>query len=239
MWVSWLAASALTAFAVARSRSIDRNQLIIVGALGVMSVKLSRLDAFFAIAAMFFAVRTLKQANAVVVSASRNPERRLPALACAFAICVAAVAAAIGSRVTTVPSRSDLVPDSNVAAYVREQKLAGNLLVWFDWGEYTIWHFGPNLKVSIDGRRETAYSAELIAAHMQFYFGKEEEWRYADVIHADYVWLPRQLVIARRLQRNGWFSLCEGSTSILLTRRSDLHPCPGHQTSTSRVFPEL
>jgi len=240
VWVSWLAAFALTAFAVARSRSsVDRKQLTIVVVLGVMSVRLSRLDAFFAIAAMFFAVRALKQARVVMISAPGNPERRLPVLAYAFAICVAAIAAAIVPRVTTVPSRSDLVPDSNVAVYVREQELRGNVLVWFDWGEYSIWHFGPDLKVSIDGRRETVYSAELIDAHMQFYFGKEEEWRYADVIDADYVWLPRQLVIARQLQRNGWFSLCEGPASILLTRRPVVHPCAGHQTSTSRVFPEL
>jgi len=39
--------------------------------------------------------------------------------------------------------------------------IEGNLLVDFDWGEYVIWHLGPQLKVSIDGRRETVYSEQM------------------------------------------------------------------------------
>ncbi len=34
----------------------------------------------------------------------------------------------------------------------------GNVAVPFDWGEYVIWHLGPEVKVSNDGRRETVYS---------------------------------------------------------------------------------
>ena len=28
----------------------------------------------------------------------------------------------------------------------------------YDWGEYVLWHLGPGVKVSMDGRRETVYS---------------------------------------------------------------------------------
>jgi hypothetical protein len=33
-----------------------------------------------------------------------------------------------------------------------------NVAVHFNWGEYVLWHAGPRVKVSMDGRRETVYS---------------------------------------------------------------------------------
>ena len=33
-----------------------------------------------------------------------------------------------------------------------------NVAVHFNWGEYVMWHAGPRVKVSMDGRRETVYS---------------------------------------------------------------------------------
>ena len=32
------------------------------------------------------------------------------------------------------------------------------MTVDFDWGEYVIWHLGPQVRVSVDGRRETVYA---------------------------------------------------------------------------------
>jgi hypothetical protein len=44
----------------------------------------------------------------------------------------------------------------------------GHLLVDFDWGEYVIWHLGPRVKVSIDGRRETVYSSQALTRDLDF-----------------------------------------------------------------------
>jgi hypothetical protein len=41
---------------------------------------------------------------------------------------------------------------------LKQSGLRGNLAVPYDWGEYALWHLGPQIKVSMDGRRETAYS---------------------------------------------------------------------------------
>ena len=41
---------------------------------------------------------------------------------------------------------------------LKQSEVAGNMAVPFDWGEYVIWHLGPRMKVSNDGRRETLYS---------------------------------------------------------------------------------
>lgn len=49
------------------------------------------------------------------------------------------------------------MPEREAVAFLRSNRLHGKLLTWFDYGEYAIWHLAPKLRVSLDGRRETAY----------------------------------------------------------------------------------
>lgn len=58
-------------------------------------------------------------------------------------------------------------------------KLSGvkaNLACFFDWGEYCIWHLGPDIKVSIDGRRETVYNEKAYQKNVEFINGHPENW---------------------------------------------------------------
>ena len=41
------------------------------------------------------------------------------------------------------------------------------------WGEYVIWHLGPKVLVSTDGRRETVYPEMIYQDNLHFYFGKD------------------------------------------------------------------
>jgi hypothetical protein len=156
-----------------------------------------------------------------------------------FLVCLVAVGFVIKKRISTVPVPGYLMPDVNVAAYVRDEQLQGKVLTWFDWGQYTIWHFGPKLKVSMDGRRETVYSAAVVDAHMRFYFGSANEWRYADVIGADYVWIPKELPITRELLLHGWHRICEGQTSVLFGKAPHQRSCPENISTGDRLFPQL
>ena len=49
---------------------------------------------------------------------------------------------------------------ARAVALLKQSGIRGNMAVPFDWGEYVIWHLGPGIKVSVDGRRETVYSEE-------------------------------------------------------------------------------
>ena len=51
---------------------------------------------------------------------------------------------------------------ARAVALLKRAGVRGNMAVPFDWGEYVIWHLGPEVKVSIDGRRETVYSDESL-----------------------------------------------------------------------------
>jgi hypothetical protein len=53
-------------------------------------------------------------------------------------------------------------------AMLADSGVTANLAVFFDWGEYVLWHAGPRVKVSVDGRRETVYSDLVYLENMSF-----------------------------------------------------------------------
>lgn len=59
-------------------------------------------------------------------------------------------------------------------ALLRASGVTGNLAIFFDWGEYALWHLSPALRVSMDGRRETVYPDAVYGENMAFTFGTGE-----------------------------------------------------------------
>jgi hypothetical protein len=186
-----------------------------VTALGAASLRVSRLDAFFAIATVSLlgdqlaALRPRRTANGA--SRALWPA----AIACA-------VLAAVGPlRATTACVRMDRLawlPEPDVVQALGPKQLRGRLLSWFGWGEYAIWYFGPDLKVSFDGRRETVYSDAFAASHVALYWAPERERELVTTLNADYAWLPRDLPLALMLQREGWTPVFSGPRSVFLSR---------------------
>ena len=75
----------------------------------------------------------------------------------------------------------------------------GRLVTAFDWGQYAIWHLGPRIRVSIDGRRETIYSHEHLAVHDEVTAGTASGLKTLERWGPEYVWLP-----ASARQTRGW-----------------------------------
>lgn len=51
---------------------------------------------------------------------------------------------------------------------LKDAKVQGNLACDFNWGEYLLWHLGPELKVGMDGRRETIYNEVVYRRYLNF-----------------------------------------------------------------------
>jgi hypothetical protein len=58
---------------------------------------------------------------------------------------------------------------------IKQSGVAGNLAIDFDWGEYALYHLSPEVKVSVDGRRETMYSPQIYKENLAFKYG-EGDW---------------------------------------------------------------
>lgn len=69
--------------------------------------------------------------------------------------------------------RTDRYPVAALA-FMRERSLGGNLAVFFNWGEYALYHLYPACRVSFDGRLETVYPEEIIQLNLAFTDGKPE-----------------------------------------------------------------
>jgi hypothetical protein len=126
-------------------------------------------------------------------------------------------------------------PEASAVRFIRTENLRGNVLTWFDWGLYAIWQVGDQMRVSIDNRRETVYSAQTVADHWRFYSGGAPD--YPDRIGADYVWLPVTLPPVEQLQAQHWHVVYRGPRSTILSR-VDRPLTVGQPNAGGQCFPE-
>src|SRR5205823_886354 len=127
----------------------------------------------------------------------------IAALAVALAL-IAGAAVASARNASCVHMDAWMFPEADVASVVQRAGLRGRMLIWFDWGEYAIWHFAPAIAVSIDGRRETVYSDAVVQQQLRFYFVPAERQAIVQRLRPDYVWVPSHLEVAHQLVGDGW-----------------------------------
>jgi len=238
-WLFWLLPAGLSVLAAIRSKfRLEPRYGLFVLFLAVTSLLVSRLDAFFTLGVAFLMAEPLA-ANWRDRTADAHTQRRIHLLRPALAVVVIAVLPFVASRAARIRIGQPPMPEREAAEFVQRTGLQGRVLVWFDWGEYVIWHFSPRLRVSIDGRRETVYSDELIASHMAFYLGDDADIDLPTRIAADYIWVPKWIPVVAKLRDKGWAPLFEGPQSTIMARsRSDVRPLAlAAADAETRVFP--
>jgi len=222
LWVVLSLAAIVGIMRAWRAQTWELRRFAVVALLAVASFQVGRLEAFFAIAVVLL----LGPDIAAALSAWRKPSaapqapRKGFATAVAIAIVVALIAGgavASASNLTCVRMAADH-SEPEVVAMVKERELQGRLVVWFDWGEYAIWHFAPQLLVSIDGRRETVYSDQVMQKHLNFYYVPSSRDAFLVETRPDYIWLPADLPVVSNLLADGWMPMFRGPRSIWLSR---------------------
>jgi hypothetical protein len=128
-------------------------------------------------------------------------------------------------------------PESGSIEFFKKQATRGRVLTFFDWGEYAIWHLSPDVLVSMDGRRETVYSEDLVSAHMQFYDNGPGAAVFAESLHPDFIWLPTRLPVVQTLVNEGWHPIFRGSVSTILGRERAKTLVDLQDSETGRCFP--
>ncbi|HEY7817947.1 MAG TPA: hypothetical protein VIG29_07010, partial [Vicinamibacteria bacterium] len=96
----------------------------------------------------------------------------------------------------------------------------GNLAVFFNWGEYALYHLYPRVLVSIDGRYETVYPDEVVRANRRFNQGDPGSEAFLDTYPADFALDPRDKGAAQRLADTpGWRLWSQDETFVLYRRK--------------------
>ena len=60
--------------------------------------------------------------------------------------------------------------------WIVQNGLHGNILPFFEWGEFIIWHLSPSCRVAMDGRYETVYEDHVHREYFEFLFARPA-WR--------------------------------------------------------------
>ena len=112
---------------------------------------------------------------------------------------------------------------ARAVAFLKASGVQGNIAVPFDWGEYVLWHVGPSVKVSIDGRRETAYSELAYQEARDFERGTGIWDALLKTSKTDLVLAPNASATANLLAlTGGWVPLYQDSFCLIFMREGSI-----------------
>lgn len=117
--------------------------------------------------------------------------------------------------------------------YLAQTEGSYRLAVHFTWGEYAIWHLGPRIQMSMDGRRETVYPDSVYRAYLAFQRGEGSWDRHLEDPPADLALVSRAGPAANLLElAPGWIRQFEGSVSVLYARGDLVSTLPDVEASS-------
>jgi len=215
--------------------------LMPAAALGVLALRVVRLEGFFTLAAVISSAPYFAALGPPKLVLSRRPTRMEAAIVtvlCLIGVTSAGLVAAARASCATVENpvlMPSWAPEPEAVSFLRANPIHGRVLTWFDYGELAIWYLAPTAQVSMDGRRETVYSETVQREHFRFYASAADA-SYARRIKADYVWLPRWLPVNGPLERDGWFAIFSGPRSVIYAKQAGPYVQPAPWTGP-RCFP--
>lgn len=99
-------------------------------------------------------------------------------------------------RMTVPPERYPV----EAVRLLRRSGVSGRLAVYFNWGEYALYHLYPRIRVSIDGRYETVYPDDVVQANWDFTHDAPGAEKMLERFPADFAVYPRDSGASRRLR---------------------------------------
>jgi hypothetical protein len=179
--------------------------------LAIGSAKVGRLGGLWVICAVAFLLPRWSKAHALAPF-----PRGLVAVLIVLALIPSAFIAINQTR--CLPIYGWRAPDFDAAGAL--SAVSGRLMVPFEWGEFAIWQFGPRLKVSFDGRRETVYSRQRIEEQHGLASGDLSIAPFIREQEPEYVWVPRPQgdKLAAHLASAGYRADITTAKSVILTR---------------------
>ena len=235
-WAAWAGTSVMAAYVAMTSRGRPLARLLVLSILAWSALRVMRMGSLYVtVACVFIAPWLIARWPATSRRVAAHPKGAvlllaLPALAAVFAPGGLAATAA-----RCVATTGPWQPDAAVAFTLRSVP-PGRLLTSFEWGEFAIWHFGPGLKVSVDGRRETVYSSEHLKRHDAVLAATNEGLQTLDTWQPDYIWLPQSAPqLKAPLLSRGYHLVAESERSWLASRTPIPRVFSGY---SSGCFPE-
>ncbi len=217
-WLPWLLAAVLGMAAVARPPRMRVEWVVCWLALGYVSANVVKFAPFFVeLTVLFLApVAKLRWPNAVP-PAPLAPAFRWVNLSAVAVLGAIALNASL-PRFACLPA-DEWRPDATVARALIDARPQGRIAIWFDWGEYVIWHLGPQLRVSFDPRYDLLYSAATIDEQSRVSEGAPKGIAFLARSWPEFVWYPQSMTTLKTwLAANGYRVDVDTAESFLAVR---------------------
>jgi hypothetical protein len=235
-WLGWLVALTMAILASLRAPRIRFELAVCVAVLAVVSAQVVKFAPFFV------ELTTLALAPVVRMRWPAPPERAPVAAPFRWvnrtmSAVLAVVVLALSWPRAQCLAADDWRPDATVAQALIDIEAAGRIAVWFDWGEYVIWHRGPMLRVSFDPRYDLLYSAATIDEQDQVARGTPRGTAFIDRTRPDYVWYPSAMTRLKQWVAANGYRVDIDTTESFLAVRADLPVVPRPPTQAFGCFP--
>lgn len=195
--------------------------LILFGITALLPWMAVRHLPLFSIASLVFAGEYVGSAWNTV-RPQKKRAHSFPVWIAGLPLALAAALVILGS--TRNPHRIHITQDDlpiAAVALLKQGGVSGNLAIEFAWGEYVIWHLGPQIKVSMDGRRETVYSTAIYRQYMNFIFGVDDWDALLRQHWTDMALVKKHGPVYNLLKlKPDWFIIYEDSKSALFVNRN-------------------
>jgi hypothetical protein len=227
-WIPWAITVAASVWLLRRPLRFRLHVAAVIAMLAYSSFRVMRIAPLFVACAAillspWFKARWPAKSGPVLPGANATARGQW-ALAWGLFAALFIAAAWVGSRsLSCVRTEGTWIPD-RVAAQVFEIAPPGRLVTFFNWGEYALWHFGPRLRVSMDGRRETVYSDARLADHDGIIRGTAEGFARLAEWRAEYAWLPSRSAATRAWLLEHGYVIDKETDRSFVARRADLPP---------------
>jgi len=105
--------------------------------------------------------------------------------------------------------------------FLKANKIEGNILLPFEWGEYVIWKLYPGSKVSIDGRFRTVYPEEVLEDHFLALINRSKWEKLLDKYPTDIILAKRNLFSQQMISiQKKWRYIYSDTESIIFIKRN-------------------
>ena len=108
--------------------------------------------------------------------------------------------------------------------WIVQNGLHGNILPFFEWGEFIIWHLSPSCRVAMDGRYETVYEDHVHREYFEFLFARPA-WRlFLQKYPHEMILLHTGIEIVERMKREkDWKIAYNDKISVVFIKNSIVH----------------
>jgi hypothetical protein len=213
------------------------DRLICLGGLAFMSIRAVKFTPLFVEVGVLSLAPVSRRFKALRPHELPRPQVWRSLNAALFAVIPIVVGVTAWPSLTCL-SAGDWRPDPAAAHSLIDARPSGRVAVWFDWGEYVIWHLGPRLRVSFDPRYDLLYSPASINEQIGIGDGTPQGLSFLERTRPEYAWYPQSKSVLKSWLTDHGYRIDVDTKQSFVAVRADQPVLPASVEAVAGCFPD-